>query len=161
MESKQTVQPEFRLERDAHGLLVLIDAQGRRHEGVHPVRAFPLTGPDQGISLVGPEGRERAWIDHPDGLPHPERELLMDELSQREFTPVIERILAVSTFATPSVWQLQTDRGPATLVLEAEESIRRLAGSALLITDGHGMTYLVRDRLALDRDSRRLLERFL
>ena len=156
-----TSQVDFRLERDAHGALVLVDGQGRRHEGVHPVRAFPLTGPAQGLSVVAHDGRELAWIERLDDLPARERELLQEELSQREFTPVIERILGVSTFATPSTWQLQTDRGPATLVLEAEESIRRLAGPALLITDGHGLTYLVRDRFALDRESRRFLERFL
>ena len=43
----------FRLERDAFGRIALIDAQGVRHEGIVPVRAFPLTGPDGGLSLVG------------------------------------------------------------------------------------------------------------
>lgn len=155
------MQPDFTLEFDAHGLLVLIDAQGRRHEGVHAVRAFPLSGPQQGLSLVGADGHELAWIDRLDALPAEMRALLQQELDHREFTPEIERILSVSTFATPSVWELQTDRGPTRLVLEAEESIRRLPGSALLITDGHGLTYRIRDRFALDRQSRRLLERFL
>ena len=50
---------DFQLERDAFGRLVLIDAQGERHAGVVPVRAFPLTAPSAGLSLVGSDGRER------------------------------------------------------------------------------------------------------
>jgi hypothetical protein len=47
------------------------------------------------------------------------------------------------------------------LVLKVEEDIRRLGGGALLIGSAHGVQFLVRDRHALDRQSRRLLERFL
>ena len=153
--------PGFDLERDAHGQLVLVEADGTRHEGVLPVRAFPLTGADEGLSLVGSDGREKAWIPRLADLAPPLRALLEEELAQREFVPVIERIVAVSTFATPSTWTVETDRGPTTLVLEAEENIRRLAGSALLILDSQGLTYRVRDRFGLDRASRKLLERFL
>lgn len=75
--------------------------------------------------------------------------------------PEIRRIVSVSTFATPSSWQVETDRGNATFVLRGEEDIRRLAGHTLLITDMHGIFFLIRDALALDRHSRKLLDRFL
>lgn len=151
----------FTLERDARGRLVLTTADGTRHEGVLPVRAFPLTAADEGLSLVGTDGHELAWIERLAALPAAQRALLAEELAQREFVPVIERIRAVSTFSTPSTWELDTDRGPARLVLKAEEDIRRLAGGALLIADRDGLAFRVRDRFALDRASRRLLERFL
>lgn len=151
----------FTLERDARGRLVLTAADGTRHEGVLPVRAFPLTAADEGLSLVGTDGHELAWIEHPAALPAAQRALLDEELAQREFVPVIERIRAVSTFSTPSTWEVETDRGPTRLVLKAEEDIRRLAGGALLLTDRDGLAFRVRDRFALDRGSRRLLERFL
>ena len=50
------------LTRDAFGKLVLTDAQGERHVGVAPVRAFPIQAPDEGISLMTSDGREVAWI---------------------------------------------------------------------------------------------------
>jgi hypothetical protein len=56
---------------------------------------------------------------------------------------------------------VQTDRGATQFVLKGEEDIRRLDGGALLITDANGVSYRVRDRLGLDRHSRRLIERFL
>ncbi|RZL03104.1 MAG: DUF1854 domain-containing protein [Rubrivivax sp.] len=151
----------FTLARDAFGHLVLTDAQGVRHEDVTPVRAFPIAAPDEGVSLVDVHGHELAWIDRLSALPDATRQLLHDELAHREFTPVIERLQAVSTFGTPSTWTVSTDRGPATFVLKSEDDIRRLAGGALLITSSHGVPFAVRDRMALDVASRRLLERFL
>jgi hypothetical protein len=56
---------------------------------------------------------------------------------------------------------VDTDRGPARFVLKGEEDIRRIGNGALLITDSDGIHYLVRDAAALDRNSRRLLDRFL
>ena len=79
-----------------------------------------------------------------------------------EFVPTITRITRVSSFSTPSTWEVETDRGPAQFVLKAEEDIRRLRGrTALLIASGAGVHYAIADSTALDRASRRLLERFL
>lgn len=152
---------DFQLERDAFGRLVLTDAQGLRHEGVVPVRAFPIAAPLESLSLLSAEGRELAWVPALDKLPEAIRRLLEEELSQREFVPVIKRIRSVSTFSTPSIWTVETDRGETQLELKGEEDIRRLEGPDLLIADSHGIQFLVRDRWALDRHSRKLLERFL
>lgn len=151
----------FTLERDARGRLVLTTADGTRHEGVLPVRAFPLTAADEGLSLVGADGHELAWIERPAALPAAQRTLLDEELAQREFVPVIERIRSVSTFSTPSTWEVATDRGDTRFVLKGEEDIRRLGRGALLIADSHGIQFLVPDLMALDKRSKRLLERFL
>ncbi len=151
----------FQLERDAHGVLVLTTADGVRHLGVVPVRAFPIAAPNEGLSLVDGDGREVAWVASLDTLAAPLRALIEGELLSREFTPVIRRIVSVSTFSTPSIWQVETDRGMTHFVLKGEEDIRRLNGGALWIADSHGIQFIVRDRRALDRRSRRLLERFL
>ena len=59
----------FQLQRDAYGRLVLTAENGERHEGVTPVRAFPIAAPDEGISLVNYEGHEVAWTDRLADLP--------------------------------------------------------------------------------------------
>jgi hypothetical protein len=46
-------------------------------------------------------------------------------------------------------------------VLKGEEDIRRIGRAMLLIADSQGLQFMVRDLTALDRHSRRLLERFL
>lgn len=156
----QPVNPQA-FERDAQGRLVYIDPAGVRHAGVLPVRAFPLAAPDEGVSIVGEDGHERLWIDRLSALPEPARGLLERELADRELLPVIQRIVSVSSFSTPSVWTLETDRGPTTLVLKGEEDIRRLPDGDLLVADSHGLHFRLRAPARLDRASRRLLERFL
>jgi hypothetical protein len=153
----------FRLARNPLGRLDYTGADGHAHEGVVPVRAFPIAAPNEGISIVSTEGKELAWIDHLDQLPPNERALVDDELASREFVPEIRQLLRVSTFSTPSTWDIETDRGPTQLVLKGEEDIRRLPGNraSLLITSGHGIVFLVRDLLAMDKHSKKLLERFL
>ena len=153
--------PGYRLRRNAFGHLEFTTADGETHAGVAPVRAFPITAPDHGIALVDPHGRELAWIEHLCALPDDTRELLATELARREFMPEIKRIVSVSSYATPSTWQVETDRGTASLILKGEEDIRRLAAPALLIADRHGIHFLIRDRHALDQQSRRFLDRFL
>lgn len=153
---------DFRLNRNAFGKLVFTSADGSlTHEGVVPVRAFPIAAPDQGISLVTVDGHELAWIDRLADLRSELRELLEEELANREFLPQINRIVGVSTFAVPSRWQVETDRGNAAFILKGEEDIRRVAHSTLLIADSHGVQYLIRDLEKLDKGSRKLLDRFL
>ena len=149
------------LSRDPHGRLVYTDAQGQPHLGVQAVRAFPIEAPLDGLSLVGPDGHELEWVDHWARLDAPTRDLLEQELAQREFMPTVERLVAVSTFSTPSTWTVDTDRGRTDFILKGEEDIRRLRDGGLLITDNHGMVFRVMDLKALDRGSRRLLDRFL
>ena len=153
--------PAFNLVRQASGRLLFTSANGPAHDGVTPVRAFPLAAPDEGLSLVSTDGHELAWIARVSALPEILQELLQEELALRDFNPEITRLVSVSTFATPSVWQVETNRGPTSFVLKGEEDIRRLGIGALLIAGGQGVQYSVRDMGALDRGSRKLLERFL
>ncbi|MSQ66900.1 MAG: DUF1854 domain-containing protein [Gammaproteobacteria bacterium] len=152
---------QFTLERSPRGRLILTLADGSCHHDVLPVRAFPLTAPDEFVALVSALGQELVSIDRLDELPAATQQLLLEALAPREFVPRILGIEKVSTFSTPSVWTLQTDRGPTQLTLKAEEDIRRLPGGRLLITDNHGLQFMVEDQAALDPRSRRTLERFL
>ncbi|GER19326.1 hypothetical protein D3C87_958380 [compost metagenome] len=151
----------FELARDTFGRLVLTDAQGEHHVGVTPVRAFPLSAPNEGVSLVGSEGRELVWVDRVDQLPAPTQALLTEELAVRDFAPTLLKLHGVSSFGVPSTWTVSTDRGDTSFVLKAEEDIRRLEGGALLIASAHGVQFRIPDAKALDRASRKLLERFL
>ncbi|MDI4635060.1 DUF1854 domain-containing protein [Pelomonas sp. V22] len=149
------------LSRNAFGRLVLVDEQGVEHQGVVPVRAHPISAPDEGVSLVGTDGHELAWIDRLSGLPAPERELLQAEFAARDFMPTVLRIAKVSTFSTPSQWTIETDRGETQFILKTEEDIRRLGEGRLMITSSHGLQFILPDRFALDRASKKILERFL
>ena len=149
------------LRRDAFGRLVLTDAQGHEHAGVVAVRAFPIAAPDEGVSVLDEGGHELAWVPRLAELPEPQRTLLAEALEQREFMPVLKRLRSVSSFGTPSTWDVETDRGDTRFVLKGEEDIRRLGPGLLIVNDAHGVQYLIRDLNSMDRASRRLLDRFL
>ena len=148
------------LERDTLGRLILIDASGVRHVGVYPVRAFPITAAGAGISIMDQSGKELCWFDAVSTIPELELGLIEDEMAAREFMPVIEKITKVSTFATPSIWDIETDRGPTRIRLKGEEDIRRIAGNTLLIADSNGLQFLIKDATRLDKVSKKLLDRF-
>nr|WP_315464339.1 DUF1854 domain-containing protein [uncultured Rhodoferax sp.] len=152
----------FTLERTPFGKLVLTNASGERFEGVVPVRAFPIQSPEDGISLVSTDGKEVAWVDLLADVPQPAQDLIRAELATREFMPVIERIVSVTSYSTPCTWTVETDRGTTEFVLRGDEDIRRIGKDhALLIADAHGIQYLVRDQFAMDTHSKRVLDRFL
>ena len=148
------------LERDTLGRLILIDANGTRHIGVHPVRAFPITAPGIGIAIMDSSGKELCWYPEVSAIPELELGLIEEELAAREFMPVIEKITRVSTYATPSIWDIETDRGPTRIRLKGEEDIRRIAGNTLLIADSNGLQFLIKDSTTLDKFSKKLLDRF-
>lgn len=150
------------LERDPFGKLVLTTAQGDRFEGVLPVRAFPIQSPMDGISMVSTDGHEVAWIDALAQVAQPARGLIEEALATREFMPVISNIVSVTSFSTPCTWTVETDRGPTQFVLRGDEDIRHIGtDGALLVADSHGIQFLIRDHLALNAGSRKILDRFL
>lgn len=151
----------FELQRDQFRKLVLTDAEGNHHYDVRPVRAFPIQAPTQGISLVLENGQEVAWIDDLADLKEEIRQLIEGELEGREFMPEILRIVSVTSFATPCTWQVETDRGNTQFVLKGDEDIRRIGKDSLLISDNHGIHFLIRDMFGIDKHSRKILDRFL
>jgi hypothetical protein len=149
------------LQRNPLGRWVWTDALGLRHEQVVVVRAYPVTAPEQGVGVMDAEGHELAWFERLDAVPEPLQQWLRDAIAEREFLPEIQRLKAVSSLVTPSVWTVQTDRGEARFMLKGEEDIRRLTGKTLIVSDADGVQYLIRDPMALDKASRKLLDRFM
>ncbi|MBJ7313420.1 DUF1854 domain-containing protein [Rugamonas sp. CCM 8940] len=152
---------QFTLSRNSFGQLSLTGADGSVHDNVAPARAFPVQAPLDGIAIVSSDGKEVAWIDRLEDLPAATAALVREELGGREFMPEIARILGVSSYATPCTWSVATDRGETEFVLRGEEDIRRLGLDTLLVSDTHGIHFLIRDTLNLDKHSKKILDRFL
>lgn len=151
----------FDLSRDKWGQLVFTDAEGRRVEGVVPVRAYPLTDPAHYLSICDSRGAELAFCEDVATLPTEVRDLIEADLARRDFIPEIQRIVRISPGLAPTQWTVETDRGTTTFLVDSEENVRRLGRLQATITDAHRIRYLVRDLRALDAASRRMLERFL
>ncbi len=151
----------FDLQRDAFGRWTLVLADGTRHTPVTAIRAYPITDPEGGVALMDAEGHELRWIDQLSELTATARSQVLQALTEREFLPVIDKLEGVSSFATPSTWSVVTNRGTTQFLLKGEEDIRRLTGTVLLINDADGVQYMIRDLAAMDKHSRKLLDRFL
>ena len=156
-----TTHKPFGLVYDAWGKLVLIDSDGVRHIGVTPIRIFPNTDANRWVSILDARGREIVLIDDPNQLLPQVRELLEQELSQREFMPEILQITYVSSIMEPCDWEVVTDRGPTRFVLKSEDDVRRLGPFSGLIIDAQGVRYIIRDTRKLDLYGRRSIEQYI
>jgi hypothetical protein len=151
---------DFELTQNATGQWQLQLGSGLHH-GVVVVRAFPIGAPDEAVSVLSAEGHELLWLPEPLQLAPAQKEAVLTALQAREFMPEIQRVDSVSSFTTPSTWSVQTHRGFTQFVLRGEEDIRRISSKTLIVADEHGVQFLIRDLPALDRHSRKLLDRFL
>jgi len=151
----------FQFDQSPSGKWYYISADGQQHHNVLAVRSFPVAAPEEGIALVDIDGKELLWINHLNLLSESLRAKIVKAMKQREFMPQILKLYGVSGFIAPSTWDIETDRGRTSLLLKGEEDIRRLSDSVLLVTDGHGVQFLIRDLPNMDRFSRKLLDRFL
>jgi hypothetical protein len=151
----------YDLHHDAWGRLVLIDADGQRYVGVEPVHAFPVSDPDHWISICDGQGHEVVVIEDLASLPPSVRQVLEDDVSQRELLPVIRRIVDVSADTDPSQWSVETDRGRTRFLVNGEDDVRRMGPHRRLVVDAHGLRYLIPDTRALDAASRRVLDRYV
>ena len=123
-------------------------------------RAFPLSAPDSYVSLVDEQHFERACFVTLDELAAGTREVLLRALDRGDFLPKVRQIHDIIQEATRSRWQVDTDRGPRQFIVEQEDHIRPLEDGRHLISDCHGMRYLVPVPGELDPLSRKLLGRF-
>jgi len=151
----------FSLSFNPMGELVVRLADNTKHTKAVVVRAFPIAEPDHSISILSAEGKELVWIDDLAGVSVENRQVIERALQMREFMPEILRLDGVNSFSTPSTWRVQTNRGPTTFVLKGEEDIKRLSTTTLIVADAHGVQFLIRNLPALDRHTRKLLDRFL
>jgi hypothetical protein len=151
----------FTLSKNTFGQLCFKSETGQLYEQVLPVKAFPISLPEQCIAIVDRDGHELVWLDDLNQISADNQRMIKEELANREFMPVLTKITAVSSFATPSTWDVETSRGTTQFVLKGEEDIRRISKDTYLISDNRSVQYLIENIQLLDKHSRRLLDRFL
>jgi hypothetical protein len=151
----------FNLEKDPFGNIRLVLDGGQSYDQVKIIRAFPISDPENGFSIVNQDGHELVWFESFDQLSAENQRIARSSLEQIEFIPVISKITDLNTYALPSIWDIETDRGMTKLKLKTEQDIRRVSAEALLITDANGIQYLIKNRKTLDKFSKKVLDRFM
>jgi hypothetical protein len=153
---------------------------GRHYPELLAYMAFPLTHPEEWISLVsvvdpdsdgrrsdgGQSGRvEVGVLPSLEGLDPESREALRAALRLRYFMPKVLRILAVwdeDPGQSGAVhWELETDRGHMRMRMpNLFDGIYELEKGRLIFSDYEGNRAEIPSVAALDPESRRLLERY-
>ena len=160
-ESSMSDLMELSFDRDPWGRLVLKLSTGQTHQGVEPVRCFPLSDPQKSIALLDVEGHELLTIPNLESLNPAAREFLETELASRDFVPTILRVLWTSHPHAPCRWTVVTDRGQTSFQLESEDDIRKLGSNRVLIADSNGIRYLIPDVRKLEPASQRIVQRLI
>ncbi|HVJ68140.1 MAG TPA: DUF1854 domain-containing protein [Caulifigura sp.] len=149
----------FTLRRDSSGQLRFTDAT-HREVPITLTPAYPLSEPGRWLSLRAADGSELALIEDSAILPAEQRQLIETELATRQFVPIITRVYRASNTTTGLEVEVETDHGRTTLVLDADEHIRRVSDTRVVLTDRAGVRYLIPELRQLDQQSRHRLERF-
>ena len=148
----------FQLSRDEWSHLKLTDSSGLDYLDVAVIPLFPISASKQWVSIVSSDGEEIACIDSMQGLSESNIALLQEELSLREFVPIIQKVIRVSGITEPCEWFVETNHGPTSFVLKTEEDVRRISAKAVNITDDNCIRFRVEDMKQLDKRSRAFVE---
>lgn len=146
------------LVRDPWGRLTMTDGSGLEYKEVSVMPLFPISQPNQWISILAADGHEIACVEDIQACSKEVAEIITEELSYRDFVPLIQRVVAVSGNTEPCEWSVVTNHGSTRFVLKSEEDIRRLSAYEVMIVDANGGRYRVDDTRKLDSASRRFIE---
>jgi len=137
-------------------------------ERVVVMRSFPITAPDEFLSVREPDtrkkgrGAEIGMIRRLSDFDEATRAIINAELELRYFTPVIQKILSVKEKFGYSYWEAETTAGKVSFVLNNPFSnIRVLEDQRIYISDMDGNSFVIPDPTALDRASYRRIEVYI
>ena len=160
-----------RFYRSAGGLISL-DLIGKEEtetfERVVVLRSFPITAPEEFLSVREPDtrkkgrGAEIGMIRHLSDFDEATVALIHEELSVRYFTPQILKIYSVKEKFGYSYWEAETTAGKVSFVLNNPfANIRVLEDQRIYISDMDGNSFVIPDPTALDRASYRRIEVYI
>lgn len=170
--SVELTQENAKFFRSEGGLVSLTltneDGSEEFFERVLPIRSFPITEPEEFISIREPEtkdkgkGDEIGMIRRMSDFPEDVQTLLREELSRRYFTPEILKIFSVKEKFGYSYWEVQTSSGKISFVMTTPSSnIRTLEDGRVFIHDIDGNCFAITDPTRLDKASFRHIEIYM
>ena len=137
-------------------------------ERIVPVRAFPVSSPNEFISIREPDtqlkgrGSEIGMIRRLSDFPEDVSAMIADELSRRYFTPAIKKIHSFSEKFGYCYWDVTTAAGRVEFIMNNPTSnIRTLEDGRVFMYDIDGNCFTIDDPKALDKHSYRKVEVYL
>lgn len=144
------------------------DVENEIFERVVIIRSFPVSNPDEYISIREPStkrrgnGAEIGMIKDIGDFDEATVLLLKEELDRRYFTPEILKIYSLKEKFGYSYVDAKTDAGKITFVLNNPYSnFRKLENGSVLISDMDGNCFIITDPDKLDKNSYKKIEIYL
>ena len=150
--------------------LKIINAEGNEEffERVVIRRSFPVTAPDEFLSVREPDSRikgrgaEIGMIRNVNIFDKDTVKLINDELEVRYFTPEIKKITSAKEKFGYTYWEAETTAGNASIVLNNPFSnIRVLEDMSIFISDMDGNCFVIPDPSKLDKLSYKYIEIYI
>ena len=150
--------------------LKIINAEGHEEffERVVIRRSFPVTAPDEFLSVREPDSRikgrgaEIGMIRNVNIFDKDTVKLINDELEVRYFTPEIKKITSAKEKFGYTYWEAETTAGNASIVLNNPFSnIRVLEDMRIFISDMDGNCFVIPDPSKLDKLSYKYIEIYI
>jgi hypothetical protein len=154
----QALEPAtIRIRRDDKGRPIHVH-DGEEKLVYQVARAFPLSTPEDYVSLLDEDGKELGMIHHMGELDDSSKTIVAEELEKAYFIPRIKKILRLKeVYGGVTDFSVETDRGYRDFEVRGREGIRLMGLSRIIITDVDGNKYEVPDSRGLDSRSRSLL----
>ena len=137
-------------------------------ERIVPVRAFPVSSPNEFISIREPDtqlkgrGSELGMIRRLSDFPEEVSALISDELSRRYFTPAIKKIHSFSEKFGYCYWDVTTAAGRVEFIMNnPTANIRTLEDGRVFMYDIDGNCFTIENPKTLDKHSYRKVEVYL
>ncbi len=144
------------------------DGEREIFERVAVYRAFPVTSPDEFLSvrevsiIKNEHGQEIGMVRRLSDFDEPTQRLFLEELDRRYFTPEITKINSVKEKFGYSYWDCETTAGHIVFVLNNPFSnIRTLIDGKVFINDIDGNCFTVPDPSKLDASGYKKIEIYL
>lgn len=136
--------------------------RGENEQRAFLCRQFPFEMLWEFISVLDDDKQEIGIIRRVEDFEGETRELLVNELNRRYYSPVIEAILHVKERYGFSYWKVRTREGEVSFTLhDTYRSIIRAAENRVIFMDVDGNRFEIPDVEALDRKSYRKIELYL
>lgn len=144
------------------------DGKTEFFERVVPIRAFPISDPDDYISIREPDSKDRGrgleigMITHLPDLDSETQKLIVEELDRRYFTPELLKIHSTNEKFGYLNFDAETSAGRVNFVMvNPYSNFRTLEDGRVFIYDIDGNCFRISDPNKLDRHSYRMIEIYL
>lgn len=168
-ESEEVLQMRFLTSENAvftrtEGGFLALKTGGKEYDRVGVYLTFPLTNPDEFISVreADEKAREIGIIQSIKDLKQDERDMIREQVRLRYFMPVIRKVMDVKDEYGYAYWHVDTDFGVCRFTSHmGGDAVVNLGGARYQITDIDGNRYEIPDLYSLTVMERKKMDLFI